>query len=188
MWAWRGIRGGKRGIAKIVVWLDCGMHELLQVLRTQAYLVLFVSVFFDQGAISVPSQPALIGMGVLIAAGSHSLLMALPVAMAAAFLADFAWYGVGRSYGLKAVRRLERARPRWAVHLTRAEAFVVRREWTSFLVSKFAPGPSFVAPLLAGSGRLPLWGFVLADSVVCAAWSFAYIAAGYLGAHSSGWF
>ena len=164
------------------------MHDFLELLRSQAYFVLFVSVLCDQGAISVPSQPALIGMGVLIAAGSHSLLLALPIAMVAAFLADLAWYGVGRSYGFAAVRRLMRARPRWAVHLSRAQDFVVRREWITFFLSKFAPGPSFVIPLLAGSGRLPLWCFILADSVVCATWSFAFIALGYFGAHSSGWF
>jgi membrane protein DedA with SNARE-associated domain len=164
------------------------MHELLHLLREQAYLVLFVSVFCDQGAISVPSQPALVGMGVLIAAGSHSLLLALPIAMVAAFLADLAWYGVGRSYGIPVVRRLERARPRWAAHLARAQSFVVRREWATFYFSKFGPGPSFLVPLLAGSGRLPLWCFVLADSVVCGTWSLVFIAMGYFGAHSVGWF
>ena len=162
------------------------MHELLHQLRAQAYLILFVSVFCDQGAVSVPSQPALIGMGVLIAAGSHSLLLALPIAMAAAFLADLAWYGVGRSFGLAAVERLTRLRPRWGMYLARAQSFVIRREWLTFFFSKFAPGPNFVVPLLAGSGRLKLWYFVLADGVVCATWSFVFIALGYFGAHSAG--
>jgi membrane protein DedA with SNARE-associated domain len=162
------------------------VHEFLEFWKSQAYLLLFVAVLCDQGALWIPSQPALVAMGALIAAGTHSLALALPVAVMAAVLADSLWYTVGRSYGPVAIRRLGRRWPKLPSKLLKAQDFVVRREWMTFLASKFAPGPSFFVPLLAGAGRLPLWCFVVADTAVCAGWSSVFIAMGYFGARGIG--
>ncbi len=160
------------------------MHELLPFLKSQAYLVLFLSVLGDQASISIPSQPALIGMGVLIAAGSHSPLLALGVAVLGAVLADLLWYGIGRSWGAAGIGLFRKRRPRLAGPLARAQSFVVRREWLTFLASKFGPAPSFPVPLLAGAGRLPVLCFVLVDAVVCASWSLVFLAIGYFAARA----
>ena len=60
-------------------------------------IFVFLYVFADQVGMPVPAVPALLAMGALAAVGKISFGVALALCVAASLLADFIWYGLGRT-------------------------------------------------------------------------------------------
>ena len=71
----------------------------LSLLIEYGYLILLVWVFADQVALPLPSEPILVGAGVLAGTGSLDIVTAGLVATGAALSADLGWYAIGKQRG-----------------------------------------------------------------------------------------
>ncbi|MEU4801254.1 VTT domain-containing protein [Actinosynnema sp. NPDC023587] len=134
-----------------------------------ALLVLFVVAAVPL----LPTEAVLIGAGVLAASGELPLLAVIPVAAVGCFLADLVNYALGRSAGMRALRRLRRRPgPRAVVEWT-ADRLADRGEPVLIAV-RWVPGGGVVAALLAGAVRWPVRRFVpvaFAGSALWCAWT-----------------
>jgi membrane protein DedA with SNARE-associated domain len=142
--------------------------------------ILFVWVFADQAGIPVPVVPLLMGAGALAGGNRLSLSLAIGLAVAASMLADLAWYGVGRRYGLRALGVLCRITLEPDSCVRRAQDIFLRHRLRAFLLAKFLPGVNPLAAGLAGAVGVGVVRFVAYDLGSAVAWAGSWTALGYL--------
>jgi membrane protein DedA with SNARE-associated domain/rhodanese-related sulfurtransferase len=154
------------------------MDMLLDLIANYGLLVVFVSVFLDQGGLPVPAYPPLIVTAALAVDQGESLLPILVVATLAAVLADLLWFAGGRRFGVRLLRLMCRLSlsPDSCVLMTRD----IYARWgaPSLIGAKFVPGFAAVATTLAGENRTPVPRFVFFDSVGALLWAGVAIALG----------
>ncbi len=147
------------------------MDTLLHLIATYGLLVVFVSVFLDQGGIPVPAYPPLIVTTAVAVDAGQPWWPVLAVATVAAVLADWLWFIGGRRLGNRLVRLMCRVSlsPDSCVRTTRG----IYARWgvPSLLVAKFIPGFAAVATTLAGETGTSTRRFVLFDGIGALLWA-----------------
>jgi len=154
------------------------MDTLLQLIATYGLLVVFVSVFLDQGGIPIPAYPPIIVTTAIAVDAGHSWWPVLAVSALAAVLADGLWFLGGRRLGAKLVQLMCRLSlsPDSCVRTTRG----IYARWgaASLTVAKFFPGFAAVATTLAGETGTSTRRFLLFDSIGALLWSGVAVALG----------
>jgi membrane protein DedA with SNARE-associated domain len=156
------------------------MHSVLEFLVEHGYVVLFCWVFAEQIGLPVPTIPLLLAMGALAGAGRLSVMAAALLSILAALCADFVWYWLGRTRGMKVLQFLCKIslEPDSCVRQTEG-VFAKSGAW-SLLFAKFVPGLGTVAPPLAGMIQMRLRRFILFDGAGATLWAGAFLSLGYL--------
>ena len=157
-----------------------GDHVLVENILQYGWLILFAWVFVDQAGIPVPVVPLLLGAGALARGNPLSLSLAIALAVAASMLADLAWYGVGRRYGLRALGVLCRITLEPDSCVRRAQDVFLRHRLRALLLAKFLPGVNPLAAGLAGAVGVGVVRFVAYDLGSAVAWAGSWTALGYL--------
>ena len=156
------------------------MAHLIDLISYYGLWFVFFNVLALQAGLPVPAYPTLIITGALATRGGASLHALLATAVAAALIADLAWYYAGRKYGsrvLKTICMLSLS-PDSCVRQT--ESIFARWGARSLTVAKFIPGFASVATSMGGVVGLPPWKFLLFDAIGAALWSGVAIGLGYL--------
>lgn len=156
------------------------MAHLIDLISYYGLWFVFFNVLALQAGLPVPAYPTLIITGALATRGGASLHALLLTAVAAALIADLAWYYAGRKYGsrvLKTICMLSLS-PDSCVRQT--ESIFARWGARSLTVAKFIPGFASVATSMGGVVGLPPWKFLLFDAIGAALWSGVAIGLGYL--------
>lgn len=156
------------------------MHQSMEFLLRHGYPLLFAMVLAEQLGAPIPSAPVLLAMGALIGIGKYSWSGALSLSVAAALMADFAWYGLGRKRGSPVLKWLCRIslEPDSCVSSTRH--WFKRLGGWALVIAKFVPGLSTVAPPMAGLSRMPWWKFLGADGLGGLLWAGAFLGLGHV--------
>jgi membrane protein DedA with SNARE-associated domain/rhodanese-related sulfurtransferase len=154
------------------------MDMLLDLIASYGLLVVFVSVFLDQGGLPIPAYPPLIVTAALAVNQGASVLPILAVASLAAVLADLLWFAGGHRFGVRLLRLMCRLSlsPDSCVLMTRD----IYTRWgaPSLIGAKFVPGFAAVATTLAGENHTPVPRFVFFDSVGALLWAGVAVALG----------
>jgi membrane protein DedA with SNARE-associated domain/rhodanese-related sulfurtransferase len=137
------------------------IHHILAELAAHGYLIYFGWTAAEALGAPLPAAPILLAAGVLTATGRLSFCTAWGFGVLACFIGDVLWYGVGRRWGTRVLRWLDRISVGPETYRRRASDFVSRYGSRTMLIAKFLPGIStFAAPLTAASG-ITLPGFLL---------------------------
>jgi len=154
------------------------MEMLLDLIASYGLLVVFVSVFLDQGGLPIPAYPPLIVTAALAVDQGEGLMPILAVATLAAVLADVLWFAGGRRFGVRLLRLMCRLSlsPDSCVLMTRD----IYSRWgaPSLIGAKFVPGFAAVATTLAGDTRTSLARFIFFDGLGALLWAGVAIALG----------
>ncbi|MGO4263417.1 DedA family protein/thiosulfate sulfurtransferase GlpE [Lysobacter sp. TAB13] len=158
------------------------MDALLHLIQTYGLLVVFVSVFLDQGGLPVPAYPPIIVTAAVAVDQQPSLALALvPILLAAtlaAVLADSLWYLGGRRIGAALLRLMCKLSlsPDSCVLMTRG----IYARWgaPSLVVAKFVPGFAAVATTLAGETGTSPRRFAFYDGLGALLWAGVAVALG----------
>ena len=154
------------------------MDALLHLIQTYGLLVVFVSVFLDQGGLPVPAYPPIIVTAAIAVDQQQSLWPILLVAAFAALLADSLWYLGGRRIGAALLRLMCKVSlsPDSCVLMTRG----VYARWgaPSLVVAKFVPGFAAVATTLAGETGTSARRFAFYDGIGALLWAGLAVAVG----------
>jgi membrane protein DedA with SNARE-associated domain/rhodanese-related sulfurtransferase len=154
------------------------MDMLLDLIAGYGLLVVFVSVFLDQGGLPIPAYPPLVVTAALATDRGEGVLPILAVATLAAVLADLLWFAGGRRFGVRLLRLMCRLSlsPDSCVLMTRD----IYARWgaSSLIGAKFVPGFAAVATTLAGENRTPVARFVFFDSLGAMLWAGVAVALG----------
>ena len=156
------------------------MHSTLEFLVRHGYIVLLVWVFLEQAGLPLPSIPLLLAAGAL--GGMHRLNFGfvLLLCVAACVSADFIWYQLGRTRGIKIVQWLCKISLEPDSCVRRTQGVFEKQGAKSLLVAKFLPGLNAVATPLAGVFQMRLRRFLVFDALGALLWSGAYLGLGYI--------
>ena len=143
------------------------------------YVLLFVLLLLCGLGFPMAEELVLLAGGVLVASGVlHPLLMLL-VNFLGVVIGDVFLFGMG--HGVRS--RLSRS-PRFTAWFTekleRGRPFFARHGNTTVFLARFIPGLRAPAFLIAGTMQMPLWRFVLIDTLASLIFVPALAAVGYL--------
>ncbi|MGB9154619.1 MAG: DedA family protein/thiosulfate sulfurtransferase GlpE [Alphaproteobacteria bacterium] len=141
------------------------MHLLLDLIQRYGLIAVFVSTLIDNIGLPIPSYPVLMVSAATVATlpAYGQLLQILAVGVMGSFIADIALYWAGRRHGLKIVGLL--------CKISLSPDSCVRNTGTMFArlgiaalpLTKFFPGISTMAVVLAGATKMSLRAFLILD-------------------------
>jgi membrane protein DedA with SNARE-associated domain/rhodanese-related sulfurtransferase len=148
------------------------------VLLIYGYLLLFAWVLVEQFGIPLPATPVLLAAGALTADHQLSFPLAFASALAAALIADTAWFHIGRRYGHHVLRLLCKLSMEPTMCVRRTTDSFGRRRRVTLMIAKFVPGLATLAPPVAGQNGMGYASFLLFDGIGAALWIGTLLAAG----------
>jgi membrane protein DedA with SNARE-associated domain/rhodanese-related sulfurtransferase len=154
--------------------------DLVELLTRWGVALVFLSVLLEQGGLPLPAAPVLVSAGALAEIGVLRPELVLLVAFVACFLADQAWFAIGRRHGRRVLATLCRISLSPDTCVRRTDDLITRHGPAVLLVAKFIPGVSAVAIPTAASMGLAWRRFLVFDTVGCLMWCVGYVAAGMI--------
>jgi membrane protein DedA with SNARE-associated domain/rhodanese-related sulfurtransferase len=148
------------------------------ILLMYGYLLLFAWVLVDQFGIPLPATPVLLAAGALSAEHEFNFSYALLAALAAALIADSAWFFIGRHYGHIVLRILCKLSLEPTTCVRRTQDSYGRRRAVTLMIAKFVPGLSILAPPVAGQNGMGYRPFLLFDGIGALTWVATLLTAG----------
>ncbi len=156
------------------------MGHIVHFLIQHGYLLIFLWLLAEQGAIPLPSVPLLLAAGAVARTGRLELHVILACGLLACLIADNIWFELGRRRGAGVLRFICRIALEPDSCVRHTENIFVRYGMASLLVAKFIPGLNAVASPLAGSSGAGRAKFLLFDGLGSLIWMSSYVAAGYI--------
>ena len=150
------------------------------ILLVYGYLLLFAWVLVEQLGIPLPAAPVLLAAGALSAQNELSFPLALLAGLAAALIADSAWFLVGRRYGHVVLRTLCKLSMEPTICVRRTQDAFFRRRRATLVTAKFIPGLATLAPAVAGQNRMGFGAFLFFDAIGSTLWLTTLLVAGRL--------
>ena len=144
------------------------------------YLAVLGACALDAVLPIVPSEAVVIAASVLATRGEVSIWLVALAAAAGGFLGDTGSYGLGRTAGAAAARRLFRG-SKAKGRLTWAGEALERHGATIIVVARFVPGGRTATTFTAGTVGLASPRFAAADAVGATLWAAYATGLGYLG-------
>ena len=154
-------------------------HTLDFVVR-HGYLLLFLWVLAEQGALPLPSAPLLLASGALVKDGRLSAHLIVLTGVTASLISDTCWYLLGRFRGVKVLRLICRVALEPDSCVRQAETTFLRYGVRSLLIAKFVPGLNTVSPPMAAISGVGVSRFILFDGMGAAIWIGAFVGLGYV--------
>ncbi len=156
------------------------MENLDAFLSSYGYWVFFAVGFVEFIGVPIVSVPVLIGGGAMVASGTLGFWAVVLSVAAGGWLADLAWYSVGRRQGSWLIDVACRLSSNRRVCVSSVKDRLSRLGTPYILLAKMLPGSGnliAVAAGLAGFGALP---FILADAASLVLWAVIYTGAGWI--------
>ena len=155
------------------------MFDLVSLLKTGGYLVVFSFVFAESGlliGVFLPGDSLLFAAGALAAIGSMNPWLVWLVLCLAAISGDSSNYFIGNHFGRKLVRRTHLIKPE---HLHKTEGYFHRHGGKTVIFARFIPIVRTFAPFVSGMGAMPYPRFLMFSVGGTLAWVSLFVGLGY---------
>jgi len=139
------------------------MEETARLLAVYGLLLVFVSVFLDEGGFPIPSFVILLLAGAAADTRPSFLLFVLATAVAAALAADLVWYGVGRRFGRRIQALLCRISLSPDTCVRQTEHLYNRVGPASLLIVRYLPGLTNITVTMAAISGTSFSLFLMFD-------------------------
>lgn len=154
--------------------------QTLDFIDRYALTVVMANTLLHELGVPVPLAPTLIVAGERAMSGKLDAAAAIAVVVVATVVANAVWFAAGRRFGGRVLTTLCRLSLSPNACVTRTESLVGRWGWATFVIGRFVPGVSLVAPPLAGAAGMGWPRFVALDAAGAALWGAAMIGGGML--------
>ena len=161
------------------------LDRLLQFLEplyaSFGYLVIVVGAFFERSifvGLIVPGDVILALGGVYASQGKLSVVAVATLGALAALAGESTGYWLGRTQGVKLIRRLPYLN-RFERRLGEAEAFFAKRGGWTVAIGRYATAAGAFVPFVAGVSRMSYPRFLLFDVPAVIVWAVAITWFGY---------
>lgn len=156
------------------------MGELVKFVMEHGYSVLFGWVLAEQFGLPIPSMPILLAAGAVTGMHKMYFSLALAISVIAALASDLTWYAIGERKGSDVLQLLCRISLEPDSCVRRTESLYERYGERSLLWAKFLPGLNTAAPPVAGMFGMPMWRFLLFDTMGTIVWAASFLGLGWL--------
>ena len=167
-----------------IIHVDQHLADLMNQFGRWLYPILFGIVFCETGLVVTPFLP---GDSLLFAAGALaaiegspiSIVIIIPLIIAAALCGDMTNYSVGRHLGPAVFSRKDSLLLN-QIHLLRAQDFYKKHGVRTIVLARFVPIVRTFVPFIAGIGRMELTQYVKFCIVGAVLWVSSFTTAGYV--------
>ncbi len=174
-------------LVDFILHFDKHLQEFIVEYDNFVYVILFLIIFVETGLVVMPFLPGdslLFAAGMFAAQGSLSIVLLIPLLLAAAFSGDNTNYFVGRFLGEKALKLTLAGR---AIvkkeHLDKTHAFYEKYGPKTIIIARFVPIVRTFAPFVAGVGSMRYRTFISFSLAGAVLWVVGISLLGYfLGA------
>ena len=156
------------------------MNEIVRLLTTHGYWLLFLCVLGRQACLPIPANLFVLAAGALAGFGKLSVIGVVAFSVLAFVVADLAWYEVGKRHGGKALQFIRKATRKEHSEADRLAEVFARHGVKVLLFSKFMLGLDAFAAPASGFYRIKPSLFLLFDALGAALWTSVYVALGYI--------
>jgi membrane-associated protein len=167
--------------------MSCGIVSPVAhvVAYVSAALTAMITLFVVALVPLAPTEPVLIGMGVLAASGTVPLPIVIAVSTVACSMSDHLLYAFGRLAGVRALARFGR-RPSVLAATDWLSRHVTRWGAPILVVGRWLPAGGTIGAVLTGTLRWRLARFTPASVIGSALWSTYVALIGFLGGALTG--
>jgi len=159
------------------------MHVILNLVATYGYIVVLLVVMAESAGLPLPGETSLLVAGAFAATGKLALPGVIFAAALGAILGDTAGYWIGRTSGLRLLRRHGRL-VRFDEHkLAQAEAFFARHGEKTVFLGRFVPVGRIFSAVLAGVSQMRYSRFLLWNATGGIVWASLMGTLGFLFGH-----
>jgi len=140
----------------IILHLDIHLASLAAEYGVWLYGILFLVIFCETGLVVTPFLPGdslLFAAGSLCAISELSVLVVVPLLIAAAVIGDSTNYWIGRGFGLQLFKNKD-SRIFKQKYLDQTEQFYQKHGVKTVVLARFMPIIRTFAPFVAGIGRM----------------------------------
>jgi membrane protein DedA with SNARE-associated domain len=152
----------------------------LHLVATYGYLMVFLIVMAESAGIPLPGETSLLVAGAFAATGGLWLPGVIAAAALGAILGDTGGYWVGRTSGLRLLRKHGRLLRFDEQKLARAEEFFSRHGEKTVFLGRFVPVGRIFSAVLAGIGHMRYRRFLLWNAAGGVVWATLMGTLGYL--------
>lgn len=156
------------------------MQLVLHLIATYGYLVVMLVVMAESAGLPVPGETSLLVAGALAATGRLALPGVIIAAALGAILGDTAGYWVGRTSGLRLLRRYGRFIRFDERKLAQAETFFERHGEKTVFLGRFVPVGRIFSAVLAGVSQMRYSRFLFWNAAGGIVWATLMGTLGYL--------
>jgi membrane protein DedA with SNARE-associated domain len=156
------------------------MHLVLNLVATYGYIVVLLVVMAESAGLPLPGETSLLVAGAFAATGKLWLPGVIVAAALGAILGDTAGYWIGRTSGLRLLRRHGHLLRFDEDKLARAEAFFTRHGEKTVFLGRFIPVGRIFSALLAGVSQMRYGRFLLWNAAGGIVWATLMGTLGYL--------
>lgn len=163
-----------------VLHIDTHLNLLIQQYGVWTYLLLFLIVYIETGAVVMPFLPGdslLFIAGALAATGPLEVGILIPLLIVAAILGDHTNYWIGHRVGGKFLTGEHRFVKK--EYLEQAESFFAKHGAKSIFFARFVPFVRTFIPFLSGIGQMNYRVFTAYELVGSIAWVTVFILGGF---------
>lgn len=159
------------------------MAQIYALVAAFGYVVVLLVVMAESAGLPVPGETSLLIAGAFAATGKLWLPGVIAAAALGAILGDTAGYWVGRTSGLRLLRRHGRLLRFDERKLRQAEAFFARHGEKTVFFGRFVPVGRIFSAVLAGVSRMHYRRFLLWNAAGGIVWASLMGALGYIFGH-----
>lgn len=156
------------------------MSLILSLVTTYGYVMVFLIVMAESAGVPLPGETSLLVAGAFAATGGLWLPGVIAAAALGAILGDTAGYWVGRTSGLRLLRKHGRLLRFDEAKLARAEAFFARHGEKTVFLGRFVPVGRIFSAVLAGIGHMCYSRFLLWNAAGGVVWATLMGTLGYV--------
>jgi membrane-associated protein len=162
-------------IREIVRWIG-------PLFATAGYVIVAVGVLAERSiliGLIVPGDVIIALGGVYAARGELNVIAVMAIAFVAAISGESIGYWLGRTYGMRLIRRLpfvNRLEPR----LEGAEEYFRRHGGKTVAVGRYATAAGALVPFVAGTAGMPYRRFLMHDAPAVLLWAIGITLVGYV--------
>ena len=153
---------------------------LLSLIATYGYIVVFLLVLVESSGVPLPGETSLLIAAALAATGHLWLPGVIVAAAIGAILGDTAGYWVGRTSGLRLLRKHGRIVRFDEAKLARAQDFFARHGDKTVFLGRFIPVGRIFTAVLAGMSRMHYRRFLVWNAAGGIVWALGMGTLGYV--------
>ncbi len=159
------------------------MQFVLDLVATYGYVVVLLVVLAESAGLPLPGETSLLVASAIAATGKLALPGVIIAAALGAILGDTAGYWVGRTSGLRLLRRHGRLLRFDERKLAQAEAFFAKHGEKTVFLGRFVPVGRIFSALLAGVSQMNYGRFLLWNAAGGIVWATLMGTVGYIFGH-----
>jgi membrane protein DedA with SNARE-associated domain/rhodanese-related sulfurtransferase len=159
------------------------VHFFSYLLLRHGYALLFCYVVAAALGFPIPVDPVILVLGSMVGHDGYTFWHSFFVAILATIIGDQIWYHLGRIQGSSILKRLCKLSLEPDTCIQRTGSRFYKRGPAALLIVKFIPGVSVASVALAGVTKMPIWRFMLFDTLGAAFWAGSYLLLGLIFHH-----